>query len=383
VAEIENGSMPKHSIEELRKKLAAWLSIPDTDQELIDLSLAAYASHRIAGDPVWLIFIDGSGAGKTELLRSLRERKDCYFLSKLTQKSLVSGYREKGKKDEDPSLLPQFNEKIVIIKDFSAILSMHPDARTEVFGELREGYDGFCDQGKGNLGRVSYESRFTLLTAATPAIDRAYTLEAELGERFLKVRARGNGSYNKTQRALHNLGVDGLMRNSIQSAMNSFLDALPKQISLKIPSEMQDRLSSLADFTAKARSHVQRDRQGNIEYPPRPEAGTRLVKELGKLLVSLAAVHGKTEPTEEEFATIERVADDCLPPFRFQVIKAIRDANKNGDQKGRTQVAIQARTKIAEVTVRRTLEDLEQLGAAFRNDKNEWELIQPGEGEEE
>lgn len=55
---------------------------------------------------------------------------------------------------------------------------------------------------------------------------------------------------------------------------------------------------------------------------PRPEVGTRLVKELAKLLLSLAYIRGKKEPDVHDLATVCRVAKDCIPPNRLEVLEA-------------------------------------------------------------
>jgi hypothetical protein len=288
-AEAETLRTPPN-IESLRADLARWLSIPQEDRDVIDFTLGVYKSHDIPGDPLWGIIIDASGAGKTELLRAFRNRPDAYFLSNLTENTLVSGYRDPKSPDKDPSILPELNEKVLVIKDLAPLLGMRAEARSAVIAGLRDAYDGFTDQGRGNLGRCSYEARFTLLAASTLAIERTDTVEQELGERFVKFRARGSDSKEKVRKAIRNIGVDNSMRQEIEGAVSKYLERLPSASGTHIPGELQEPLVELAVFTAKARSHVARDRNGVIQYLPRPEVGTRLGKELGKLLLALAVV---------------------------------------------------------------------------------------------
>jgi len=345
-------------MEELRATLTKWLSIPAEDADLIDFCLAVYISHRIPGDPLWGIIIDASGGGKTELLRSLRNRPDTEFLSKLTEKTLVSGFRDPKHPNEDPSLLPKLNEKVLIIKDLAPLLSMRREVRNSIVADLRDAYDGFSDHGRGNVGKVGYESRFSLITAATLAIERYDTVEQELGERFIKIRARGDGSRAKVRRAIGNIGADSPMRQDIEGAISGFLDSV--QIgSPTIPDALQDRLVTLSDFTAKARSSVARDRNGDLQYLPRPEVGTRLGKELGKLLLALAAFRGKVAPDESDFATVQRVAEDCLPPNRLLVINALRG-------KALRMADVERATGLPHKTTDRVLDDLRVLGVLER-----------------
>jgi uncharacterized membrane protein len=118
------------------------------------------------------------------------------------------------------------------------------------------------------------------------------------------------------------------------------------------------------------RSSVARDRNGVIEYLPRPEVSTRLGKELGKLLLALAIVRGKTTPDSADLATTRRVAEDCLPPNRLAVISVLRG-------RGPLRMTdIESATGLPHTTVARTLEDLRVLGLARRKENEEtWELV--------
>jgi hypothetical protein len=355
-------------IEVLRAKLTKWLSIPPEDADLIDFCLAVYKSHELPGDPLWGIVIDASGGGKTEILRAFRSLKDAYFLSKLTEKTLVSGYRDPKNGDKDPSLLPELNEKVLIIKDLAPILAMRRESRSAIIADLRDAYDGFTDQGRGNVGKVAYESRFSLLTAATLAIDRGDAVDQELGERFIKFRCHGDANRNKIRKAISNIGSDNVMRIEIDKAISSFLCSLPGIAETPIPEPLQEQLAKLSDFTAKARSHVARNRNGDLQYLPRPEVGTRLGKELGKLLLALAAVRGRTEPNKEDFATVARVAEDCLPPNRSAVLKALRIKGVM------TLNGVEEATGLPHKTADRVLDDLRVLGVVELPNPYQWSL---------
>ena len=88
--------------------------------------------------------------------------------------------------------------------------------------------------------------------------------------------------------------------------------------------------------------------------------------------MSLAIVRGKLEPDFEDFKTIERIADDCLPPNRYRVIKLLRERRKM------RQVEIERAIGLPFSTCKRVLDDLEVLGIT-RSDGHDqnaryWEL---------
>ncbi len=346
------------AIEGLRQEIARWLYIAPEDLDAIDFCLAVVVSNRLPGDPVWGSLIDASGGGKTELLRALRKRPEAYFLSTLTEKSLVSGYRDPRQPKRDPSLLPQLHGKVLIIKDLSPLLSMRRESRNTIMGDLRDAYDGFTDQGRGNLGRLTYVAKFSVLAASTLAIERFDSFDQELGERFIKFRIRADSDQNQTKvrRALTNLGLDGSMREEIEKAVSEFLDSLTWGPVTWGPGPIAEAMATIADFVATARSHVQRDRNHDIQYLPRPEVGTRLVKELAKLGVALAILRGKRQVGEEELRGVVRVGEDCLPPNRYAVLRCLRKAPSTIET-----ARVADATGLPHSTARRALEDLEVL----------------------
>jgi hypothetical protein len=316
-------SATRPTLDMLRQTMSDWLFIPAEDRDMIDFILAVYRSHVIPGDPLWGLIIDASGGGKTELLRALRNRTDAYFLSKLTEKSLKSGYRDPKSPLKDPSLLPQLDGKVLIIKDLSPLLSMRRESRSAIIGDFRDAYDGFSDDGYGNVGRVGYQSRFSFLAASTLAIERFDAVDQELGERFIKYRGRGVENRSKVRRAIQNVAKDDTQRTMIITAINDFLNGLEDAIPTEVPTEIEERLIIVSDFIATARSAVSRDRNHNLDYPPRPEVGTRLGKELTKLLIALAHVRNKSVPDMADFQTVCRVGEDCLPPNRLVILRSL------------------------------------------------------------
>ena len=294
----------------------------------------------------------------------------------MSERSLVSGYRDPKTPNADPSLLPQLHGKILIIKDLAPLLSMRRESRNAIIGDLRDAYDGFTEQALGNIGRVAYEARFSVLAASTLAIERGDTVDQELGERFIKFRGRGQANLDKVKRAIDNIGTDDEMRSEINQAVSDFIDSLPKATSRTIPSDLREALVELADFTATARSSVAREHNGTIEYLPRAEVGTRLGKELGKLLLALAIVRGKSSPDARDLCTVCRVAEDCLPPNRLAVLAAMYRVG--GPIRA---VDIETASNLPHSTVARTLEDLRVLGLVRRVGSMadaRWELVKSG-----
>lgn len=368
---MENGKhtfnpLGSPAIKLLRAEISSWLHIEPEDQHLIDFVLAVVRSRLIPGDPLWSMLIDAPGGGKTELLRALRDRPETYFLSSLTENTLMSGYRDPNEPEKDPSLLPYLDQMVLIIKDLSPLLSMRREKRNVIIGQFRDAYDGFTDQGYGNVGHVSYQAKFSMLAASTPAVENFESVNQELGERFIKFRVRSNKSKAKVLKAIGNIGKEDGMRSQIQAAISNFLDSLPTGGPPSTFFDMYaDPLTDLSDFVARARSHVPRDKQHNLLYQPKPEIGTRLGKELVKLFLSLADVRGKSEPDDEDLRTVIRVAEDCLPPNRLIILNYLRDRYFFiSKPAGTKEIAAGAGLPVS--TIKLALEDLHILGLVHK-----------------
>ena len=326
VVEVE---IPSTTMEDVSHVVRKWLHLPEGDEELVDVVLAAVIANRFGGDPVWLYVVGPPGGVKTEVLRTLSEWREIYPLTTLTPATLISGYVSRT---GDPSLLPKLNGKVLLIKDFTAILESHREARQQILGDLRDAFDGEMAKAFGSdAGTRSYRSHFGVVAAVTPAIDKYAAVNQQLGERFLKFRLGQDESRARIGKALKNSGHEETMRRELSDAVEGALltCTVNEESSILVTDAVQEKIIDLADVTATLRSQVARsgyDR--DIQYAPQAEIGTRLGKQLIKLARGVAAIRGKTEAGEEEYLTIRRVAQDTLPSLtmaRLRVLYRVYD----------------------------------------------------------
>ena len=348
------------SLEDVLATFKKWLELEETDY--IEAILATVVSNEIPGDPVWLFVIGPPGASKTEILRSFKHLKNKVFItSKLTPQSLISG---KQTKDFDPSLLPKLNNKTLIIKDFTSILSMRSDAREIIFSDLREAYDGYLDKDFGNIGHKGYYSHFSLLAGVTPVLDKYTSVQQNLGERFLKIRLNDANTDLKVNKAIDNENKQEQMREELADVVKQFHNQNFNIKDVELPQKIQDRLVDLANFVAMCRTTVSRDpyRKNILTYLPEYEVGTRLGIQLAKLGRGLATIRGKKEIGEEEFKILKRVGVDSIPR-KVRVLLEILDG-----QDRLTTTEIVERTGIEGETCRLALNDLAVLRLAGREE---------------
>jgi hypothetical protein len=128
------------------------------DDHLIDVAAAVYVANLLGADPLWFMIIGPPSNTKTEILQCFAGHQQAVFLSTLTPNTLVSGFKTKD--GFNPSLLPKLKDKLLVLKDFTSVLSMRQESRTEVIGQLREAYDGKYDKGYGNGVTINWEGKF-------------------------------------------------------------------------------------------------------------------------------------------------------------------------------------------------------------------------------
>ncbi|MGD9107425.1 MAG: hypothetical protein PVJ87_11360, partial [Desulfobacterales bacterium] len=168
-----------YALSDLKKLFKKHLSLDD--YQIIDVIMAVVVANFFQTDPLWLLIIGASSSAKTELLNTLDGLQFTYFISDMTTKTLISG-------KENASLLPELNNKIVIMKDFTTILSKRADDLKIIMAQWREVYDGKVSNMYGTGGtsaKVVWTGHVGLVGACTPVYDRKHGVISQMGERFL------------------------------------------------------------------------------------------------------------------------------------------------------------------------------------------------------
>lgn len=293
-----------------------WLQLPDV--EVVDTTLGAVAANMLDGDPLWLFLVAPPSGLKTELIRPLAALDAVYPLSNLTAQTLASGY-ERAKGAGEVSLLLKLDGKILTLKDFTTVLTMHRDKRGEILAQLREIYDGHYRKEFGNGKVVDWSGKVGLIAGVTGVIDTQYTVNQVLGERFLLYRITPAEEMEVARSAMGQQGLEGTMRAELREVVAAFFAELVP-LRVPIPESIAERLAALASFTARARSGVIWDGRGEIEYVPEPEGPGRLAKQLATLARGLAVVRDTREVSEADYLTVYRVAEDTIPAQRKSVL---------------------------------------------------------------
>jgi hypothetical protein len=302
-----------------------WLG-DEYDMGSLDAVLSVAATHYLDGDPPWLLIVSGAGNAKTETVSSLSGVGAHAVSTISSQGALLSASKQKEwTNGATGGLLREIgNSGILVIKDFTSIISMNREVRAEVLGALREVYDGSWIRSVGTDGarKIPWSGRIVLVGAVTTVYDSAYAVIAAMGDRFALVRVDSRlGRLSAGRQALRNVGHETEMRAELAAAVWELigrqLEPDRAQLSSANTDILIDILLPVANLVTYARTAVERDYQGNVVEAHQPEAPTRLLKMLAQIVrggLALGMVPNRA------LATALRVAGDSMPPLRLAVL---------------------------------------------------------------
>jgi hypothetical protein len=364
VSGVNVGQDPEHpSVNDLPEELPPRCSL-DTVEELflvlvnqgdrvaLRATLAAAAANLyLPGDPIWLMLVSGSSTGKTETAMALRDLPAVVTVSTLSgDAALLSGTRGKERaRAATGGLLRRIpNPGILLLKDFTSILSLQHDTRAKVLAALREVFDGRWDREVGTDGGMilHWEGHVGMVTCSTTQYDRAHAVISQMGDRFMLVRLD-----NRDQEAGALVALDGSDekegRDALAEATLGLLGHPPIEARLVAKQEDKEQLARLANFVTQARSPVARDYRGEIELIHDREGPYRFLKQLHKVWQACGLL-GMNH--DEAWQVAARIARDSLPLLRWRVCCSVMRQQKTA--------AVAVDVGHPTMTTRRALEDL-------------------------
>lgn len=344
--------------DEVFKRYQKWLVIKE--REPLDILFGAVFANRLEGEPVWLFMVAPPSGMKSELLMSISKAPRIYPITSFTPKTLMSGATTAS---GDPSLLPRLNGKVLVVKDFTALMKMNPVSRDEILGLLRDIYDGSASREFGSGVIRTYESQFGIISGVTQEIETLRNTTT-LGERFLRYRLdRRIGSADEmeiTRKAIRNNRTNNSMRLDL---IKIGTETLNREVSVEdLPPMTEEtilKLSLLGKWISRMRGSVSKEQySGIVRYQPKTESPARLAKQLHSIMDGICLFKGETqEVSGETFQAIMHVAQDTAPNLPEIVV---RNLYQNDCEMSTKQIA--EWLSLPSKTVKDVLDDLNMLG---------------------
>lgn len=368
IASIESIELIE-TLDDYFEKYNKYIRIDRVNKLAMITTLATATSMYMPGEPLWFFLVAVAGAGKTAHIESYGGSNELYeFVSKITAKTLVSGWAAGG----DNSLLPKLVGKCLFIKDFTTILGAPADQQREMFSILRDAYDGSLKIPYGNGQRREYHNlNFNLVAGVTDAIYKHN--DADMGERFLRVSYMAP-EYSTDAILDSVMNTFGRSETKKQSLTEATLGYVRKIMLNKwdftnnhILLSKDDKffLGSLAKYTALVRTKPNFHRQDGLTYRPKSEVPTRLTLQLLKLAFAATKVVEPEwdNPDDNNTLTLHKtvkevlykVAIDTSEGFTQDIIRFIQN------NEGCTESDICYKLDLPPARVNRSMRDLRVL----------------------
>lgn len=316
VATAKPEEIERIKLVDLHDRYKELLYIEDTNR--IDIVLATALSRKLEGVPIWLIVVGASGDMKSVQLHAVRD-DNSYLLHNLTSKTLVNGYQNKEK---HPDLAPQLHNKLVIIPDMAQLLKLPPVEKGELWGQLRDLYDGYAGKVSGQGSQARYEGlKVSLLAGSTPTIDGQILVHQDLGTRELIYRTKGNKNKEKVmEKCFENEETEKQVTEELNKVTTTFL----RQTKIRreyISKETIEEIMKIARYVSIMRATAEFDSYShelrNLVYPEEP---TRIAKQLKRLYVCLMSL-AEDYPESTAIAILKEIARSSSFPIRIKIFE--------------------------------------------------------------
>lgn len=344
------------------------LYLTPSNEAAIAICLATAISPRFPGEPLWIFLIGPPSCGKTTLIESFGTSNIyCEAQSQISANMLVSGWKLPN--GEDVSALPTLNQRTLLIKDYTAVLSMSRHEQELLYGILRDAFDGSFRKQYGNAKVCNYQDvKFSMIAGVTKAIYGDN--RSSLGERFLKVeyldrdefdeithvKAGMAGNNNREQRAT-------TLQTNMLGYLHHLIENLPSQDEIADPPiHFEEKITLLALLVARLRAQVERGGDDALLYRPEVEVGTRLGVQFKKMSQCLMVVLNKDmrDPNQwddDVYRIIRKLALDSCIPFNVEFAKRMHQYPN-----GITRKNLAHHLQIPNTNIHRILMDLQQIG---------------------
>jgi len=316
------------SLSDIRQSMQNVLNLPVRDLPIVDfvVCLAVINTWSADVEPVWGFVVGPPGSAKTEILRTLEGWPFARFVDELTENALASGFEDE--EGNDPSLLPQLNGRILVMRDFSSLTGTHRDTLTKVLGVLRAAYDGTYTKASGKAGSRAYQAKFGVIIATTPIFDAVLADNQQLGERFIAFRMmRGEPSLDDRMSLLAHVQDKmedktkwrAALRQAVQINITDIRDRVqhckPTDVSLSDDQSLVLRMMADAVCRLRTRSHK--------EIPSEAEVASRFVQQITNMALARAACSGRPTCNDGDIDFARRLSLDSLPDSAFRIMEAI------------------------------------------------------------
>lgn len=313
------------TLKEVKDAYKSVFYMKDENDGVLDVILAVTISTWTGNDGIWLLLIGGPSTGKTECLNIITSLPFVHTISTLTENTFLSGMKLKA--GQEASLLHRVGPKgVLVFKDFTTVLGLRDDRRTEILNQMREIYDGKIVKSTGNGEDNNWEGKINVLAATTEVIYSESNKQAANGIRFFNYvmpKMTMEEEMNMAKRSKKMINHAKTKRDWLKEVTRDYIEGILKNIGDELPQiteEFSDRIRNLAYVITKARAATDHNWKGDVEFVHEKESITRLVNQM-EILAQTFMLMNNGQTSEKHEQIIFKILLDSIPKYLRKVIE--------------------------------------------------------------
>lgn len=279
-------------------------------------------------EPVWGLLVAPASDLKSETILAIRDWPDrTVYVDDLTTNALLSA---SPANQHHASILNNVENKVVLIKDLTTLLSKHEKEQAAILGQLRTAYDGEYNKHSGTLGVQSVNARFGFLGGGTQAVEAMFAATKSLGERFLMFRCKRNADVPEADedRLLDNAWEYSAKKDEFKeeftTAMSQSLHVAEQFVATRGGARPRTADAQVATVKELAKLVVKFRNTPHVETPAvRCEMAPRIMQQLRNLADAHAMLDQRTQWDESDMRLVRRVACDTVPLSRMRLVRLL------------------------------------------------------------
>lgn len=297
------------------------------------LVLGTVIGHRVAGPPIWTMFVGPPSTGGTAIIETVVGVEGVQESAHFSLGGLLSATSKRDRDDKStggllrrlPETKPGYHDGLLLLRDFTSVVA--GDSRNQqlesVLAAMRQIYDGDWARDAGSDGgmHLTWSGKMSLLSKCTPAIDQHGQLLNFMGNRMIYYRFGETNGFNESLKMFRTDPYE--RKKKLAHAMTEYLANFDKAAlkGCQVPVAVEKKLSILARCTSKGRSVIVRDwKTREISDVQEPEGPMRLGGQYRSLYLGMTIAGVDADVA---LGLMLQVAIDTMPYLRGLVFASL------------------------------------------------------------
>jgi len=314
------------TLQDVKDAYKSVFHMTDENDGVLDVILAVTISTWTGNDGIWLLLVGGPSTGKTECLNIVTSLPFVHSVSTLTENTFLSGMKPRA--GQETSLLHRIGPKgVIVFKDFTTILGLRDDRRTEILNQMREIYDGKISKSTGNgMDDNKWEGKINVLAASTEVIYAEANKQAANGIRFFNYvmpKMTMGEEFEMARKSKAMINKAKQKREWLMEVTKSYIEGVLENIPEELPQiseEFSEKIRRLAYVITKARAATDHNWKGDVEFVHEKESITRLVNQMEILAQTFMLMTGGKQ-TEKHTKLIFKILMDSIPKYSRKTLE--------------------------------------------------------------